>query len=1042
MKIKKLIISAFGPYAEKQELNFEENLKDKNIFVITGNTGAGKTTIFDAINFALFGEASGSEREGKNLRSDFASLETKTEVELWFSMRNKDYYVKRSPQYYRKKQRGEGFTESKAVAELKYKDKTITGYKEVTRAVEEILGINSEQFKQLVMIPQGEFKKLLNSDSDKKEEIFRKIFGTKIFSDIQQNIKNEANELKRNIELIQRDRENNIKSFMINEENITLKEMITARDMNIEQIIKGFEEEISVDQEMISNLKDELDKFQEEIETLSKELALINENNKKLEKKNNIKLEFERLSCLKENYKEKSVILEKAKKALKLDLYEKDYRYKKSLYDEVNFKLNEAIKNIEKYKKDYDLAFKRLQEEKAKEEEKNILLSQLNEIDKLKEKASRYEENKAKVNKLKIFIENLEKEINNINLEIKGNSDLINKLAIELENISSLKNKKNTLEINVINLNKKIEDLNILLNSLESYKRESNKHSNLTLVYEEADKSYVAAKNYYENLEEAFRRNQAGILAKNLIEGEPCPVCGSLHHPKLAVLNSEVIDENLVKEAKVKVDKLYEIREKYYRDLSKINANLESNKREIIFPLLMKIFASNNLEDISLEIEKVLGLIKKNNFELLNINKEIEGISLLVNKEEEKIKEKKNKEARIEKLRNYLEEKNKELLSNKENLKIEETNLKNIEEEFNGNVKSYNELENIRREINYKIEELKKNYEKAEAEYNLLKSNLDKENGNKESLEIRSKESKKELEEAIEIFKEKTLALGFKDGRDYKNSQLKEEEIETLERDINNYINNLANTEKLLKDITKECEGLIKKDIKELEIKIESYKDNKLKIQKIEKKLYSKIDQNIKLLKNIEKNNELIEKDEKKYSVIGRLSKIINGDNSRKISFERYVLASYFEDIITAANLRLSRMSCNRYELLRKEEVGDKRKGQGLDLEVFDNYTGKSRDIKTLSGGEAFKASLSMALGLADVVQAYSGGIQLDTIFVDEGFGTLDSESLDNAIECLVELQNDGRVVGIISHVQELKDRIDSKIVITSTNKGSNAKFN
>ncbi|MBU5453929.1 SbcC/MukB-like Walker B domain-containing protein [Caproiciproducens sp. MSJ-32] len=1042
MKIKKLVISAFGPYAERQELNFEENLKDKNIFVITGNTGAGKTTIFDAINFALFGEASGSERDGKNLRSDFASPETKTEVELWFSMRNKDYYVKRSPQYYRKKQRGEGFTESKASAELKYKDKIITGYKEVTRGIEEILGINSEQFKQLVMIPQGEFKKLLNSDSDKKEEIFRKIFGTKIFSDIQQNIKNEVNELKRNIELIQRDRENNIKAFIINDENINLKELVAAKDMNIGQIIKAFEEEITFDKEKLLTLKFEIDKIQEKIEILSKELVIINENNKKLEKKDSIKLEFEKLASLKENYKEKALILEKAKKALKLELYEKDYRYKKSLNDEVNFKLIESIKDIEKYLKEYDLAYKRLQEEKSKEEERNNLLTKLNEINKLKEKTLKYEENKLKVNKLKTVLITLEKDINSINMDIRNNSDLVSKLTIELENISSLKSKKNELEIKAVNLNKKTEDLNKLLDSLENYKRESNKHSRLAHIYEEADRTYKNAKNDYESLEEAFRRNQAGILAKNLKEGEPCPVCGSKHHPSPAVLNSQIIDEALVKEAKAKVDNLYENREKYYRDLSKSNANLESNKEEIILPLLVKIFNKKDFEDLYFEINRVSELINENNLELTNIKKEIEKISKFVDTEEEKIKEKKDKEERIEKLRNNLEEKNKELLFYKENLKIEETNLKNIVEEFNGEVKTFNELESIRKETNFKLEELKRNYEKAEIEYNLVKSNLDKENGNKRSLEIRLRETKKELELSIEIFKEKTLALGFKDGRDYKNSQLKESEIEALEKEINNYNNNFTNTEKMLIEITKECEGLVKRDVKELELKIENYKDEKLKLQDNEKKLYSKIEQNTRLLDKIKKNNELIEKDEKKYSTIGRLSKIINGDNNRKISFERYVLASYFEDIITAANLRLSRMSCNRFELLRKEELGDKRKGQGLDLEVFDNYTGKARDVKTLSGGEAFKASLSMALGLADVVQAYSGGIQLDTIFVDEGFGTLDSESLDNAIECLVELQNDGRVVGIISHVQELKDRIDSKIVITSTNKGSRAQFN
>ncbi|EQB87817.1 hypothetical protein M918_07160 [Clostridium sp. BL8] len=214
MKLKKLIINGFGPYAIKQELDFEENLKGKNMFVITGNTGAGKTTIFDAINFALYGEPSGSDRDGRSLRSDFADPESPTEVELWFSIRDKDYYIKRTPTYLKPKQRGEGFTESKATAELKLsKEKTITGAKEVTKEIENILGITTEQFKQLVMIPQGEFKKLLNAKSEEKEDIFRKIFGTEIFERVQKDIKEEANGLKRRVEQIQRDRLNRIKAF-------------------------------------------------------------------------------------------------------------------------------------------------------------------------------------------------------------------------------------------------------------------------------------------------------------------------------------------------------------------------------------------------------------------------------------------------------------------------------------------------------------------------------------------------------------------------------------------------------------------------------------------------------------------------------------------------------------------------------------------------------------------------------------------------------------------------------------------------------------
>jgi DNA repair protein SbcC/Rad50 len=1041
MKIKKIIISAFGPYAERQELDFEENLQDKNIFVITGNTGAGKTTIFDAINFALYGEASGSDRDGKSLRSDFADAETKTEVELWFSMRNKDYYVKRSPQYFRRKQRGEGFTENKATAEIKLKDKTITGTKEVTKTVEEILGINSEQFKQLVMIPQGEFKKLLNSDSDKKEEIFRKIFGTKIFADIQQNIKNEANELKRKIEFIQRDRENSVKSFVVREENNSLKEITSAKDINIVQATKGFEEEIAFDENNISEMKVVLEKLQNEIDSISKELAIINETNKKLDKKEAYKLELEKLNLLKSQYEIKEIKLEKAKKAIKLAVYEKDFREKKYQTDKIKDELIKSVDNIKKYKEDFFITDKKLKEEKSKENIKNQLLNQLNDIDKLKEKASRYEENKNKVTKLNKLVLSTENKINDDKLEINKNTEIITNLTFELEKINNFKSKKNELDINLISLNKKKENLNKLIDSLEFYNKDENNHKNGAAFYEKANDDYKKAKDYYEEKEDAFRRNQAGILAKDLKEGDSCPVCGSINHPKVAILNNEDINENLVKKAKIESDKLYETREKYYRELSNINANLQSNKVKVIIPLLKEVFNQDDFENVDLEINKVKDLISVNKIELKEINKELEEINKVISKEAERATERKNTEVKNDNLRNELEEKSKELLSYKENLKVEETNLKNIESEFNGEVKSCNELEALRKNIGFEIEKLKKDYDDAEKEFKEIKTHLDKENGNKESLEIREKELKTELEESIKIFKENTLNLGFADGSDYLKSKLKEEEIELLEKDINSFNNQLLNTEKLYIEITKECEGISKKDAKEIEINLENKKSEKASLQNTEKKLFSKIEQNKKSLENIKKFNKLIEDDEKKYSTLGRLSKIINGDNPRRISFERYVLATYFEYIIAAANLRLLKMTCNRFELLRKEEVGDKRKGQGLDLEVLDNHTGKSRDVKTLSGGECFKASLSMALGLADVVQAYSGGIQLDTIFVDEGFGTLDPESLDNAIECLVELQNDGRLVGIISHVQELKDRIDSKIIVTSTNKGSKAEF-
>ncbi|MCF0149338.1 MAG: SMC family ATPase, partial [Clostridium sp.] len=354
MKIKKLIISAFGPYADIQELDFENYLDGKNMFVITGNTGAGKTTIFDAINFALYGEASGSDREGKSLRSDFADPTTPTEVELWFSLRDKDYYIKRSPQYFRAKQKGEGLTESKPTAEIKLKDKTVSGPKEVTKLVEEILGITSDQFKQLVMIPQGEFKKLLNSDSDKKEEIFRKIFGTKIFSDIQQNIKNEANNLKKSIEIVQRDRENRIRSFTLRNDDEGLNNLINNKDLNISLILDKFNDSIKKDKEEEEELKINLDKINIEINGISKNLTLAKETNKKLEDLKKYKDEFEKLSLLKDQYKNKEEKLKLAKKAQTALTFEEKYQEKKRYLTKSKEALKISEENLIRYKEDLE----------------------------------------------------------------------------------------------------------------------------------------------------------------------------------------------------------------------------------------------------------------------------------------------------------------------------------------------------------------------------------------------------------------------------------------------------------------------------------------------------------------------------------------------------------------------------------------------------------------------------------------------------------------------------------------------------------------
>ncbi|WP_066894968.1 AAA family ATPase [Clostridium nigeriense] len=1040
MIIKKLTVSAFGPYATEQELDFESFLSDKNMFVITGNTGAGKTTIFDAINFVLYGEASGSERDGKSLRSDFAEPSTKTEVKLWFSLKGKEYYIKRSPQYFRPKQKGEGYTESKAEAELIYDDKTITGSKEVTRQVEEILGITSDQFKQLVMIPQGEFKKLLNSDSDKKEEIFRKIFGTKIFSDIQQNIKNEANNLKKSIEEVLRDRENRIRSFKLRKDDDLLGSLILNKDLNVELILEEFNKSIDLDKEEEKALKEKHDNIKLKLETLSKELVLGKEVNKKLETLEKYKKEFEELNALKEEFKLKEDELKYAKKAVTALNYEEKYEEKRKALARIKNNLTSSIEKINKLKIDLEKAEENFKKEVEKEPLKNELTKKLDEIKILKEKTLIYKENNEKLSLLKVAYGKIKERIEKIKKDIEENSKLVVKINDEIAIIQNLKEEASKLNIEELNYKNKEEKLNSLKISLNKLTNELIKEEKLKNDYEVLNNIYKDKRSLYEALDESFRRNLAGILAKDLEEGKECPVCGSTSHPKVAMLENKDISEEEVKKAKLEEEKSRVNMEASLTSLTKIKAEIDSLKNDNINKLFKEIF-NEKLGDISLSLEKVCETLNSTVKTLNSITLKKKEIESRILKEEELKNKKLNLENLNDALRKELDNKSEELLLREGEVKTQEANLNNIVNDFKGNIKTIEALNLEEKDINNNLIILKEAYEKAEVYFKNVQSIFDKENGNKETLENMEKEADIELKVALEEFKEKVLSLGFKDYKDYVSKRKKENEIELIEEEIKKYNLNLSNANKLYSLSLGECKDLKIIDISLIESSIKEVNKESEDINNLIKEVYSRIDQNSKTLETCLEFNKKIVQEEEKYKTIGRLSKIINGDNPRKISFERYVLAAYFEDIISAANIRFSKMTNSRFELLRKEELGDKRKGQGLDLEVFDNYTGKSRDVKTLSGGESFKASLAMALGLADVVQRYSGGIQLDTIFIDEGFGTLDPESLDIAIDCLIDLQDNGRIVGVISHVQELKDRIDVKLEVKSTNKGSKAEF-
>lgn len=1041
MKLQKLIISAFGPYSDKQILDFETYLDGKNMFVISGNTGSGKTTIFDAINFALYGNASGSERDGKSLRSDFSSPDTDTEVELWFSIRDKEYYIKRCPQYDRAKLRGEGITRKAAYAEMKSITDNIilTGYNDVSTEIEKILGINSAQFKQLVMIPQGEFKKLLNADSREKEIIFRKIFATETFEQIQKQIVEKSNILSSQIGDFQKNKEHTVTRFI--HEDDSLKELLIAPSLNYINILNRFKSITSNDNKDKSELDKELLELNNNLDGLKKILLKSEEDNKKLEYLNIKRKNFEILDSQKNNFDIKSNLFYKAKKASELKIYEEKYQNTSSSLNKrkiILLNLENDITNLENLLKDSDIE---LQHQKKREAEKLQLTKALDKILRLKERSSEFAQNN-------IALTQVESEIKNFNNAFNDNQ----KKYVETEN--TIKNLiENIEQINILSLeNLKLENelnaqrelytkINLITTSSDRFKETLAKHTLVTFNFDKIETDFKSAKKRFEDLDDDFKKNQAGILASTLISGNSCPVCGSLEHPNPAKLDAFSISESDVKKAKLNLENTSKLREDIFQKLTSLKQDAEFIKHNLILPSLKEILELDDFKNIDDFYEILISMkteiTEKGKFTKNKFDKNVQ----IIAEKDALLTQKKQNELMLLSLK----EKEKAIQKNLEYKKIEASSINEklnaIKLEFDGEIQKLELLEKQEHDIKLSIKLIEDALNLAENVYKELKAKFDNLSGQKKALEVEITNLESECKISNSELEAMILKLEFKDLEDYKSHYLQKSELELLEYEITSFNQSLKSAETAFNDALENSQNIYFTELEKITELIKQKKSDYEKLDSKLKNLEFKILNNQKIIEELEILTKKTYEFEEKFKSIGHLANIIKGENTAKISFERYVLSSYYEDIITAANLRFSKMTMGRFELSRKQEVSDARKKSGLDLEVFDNYTGKSRDIKTLSGGESFKASLSMALGLADVVQSYSGGIQLDTMFIDEGFGTLDPESLDKAIECLIELQYDGRVVGIISHVPELKERIDAKLEVSMTNSGSKAEF-
>ena len=916
MRPIKLIMSAFGPYASKTVLNLDE-LGTNGLYLITGDTGAGKTTIFDALTFALYGAASGDNRETTMFRSKYASAETPTEVELTFVYAGKEYYIKRNPEYDRPKSRGEGVTTERANAELHYPDgRVVTKLREVDRAVEEIMGIDRNQFAQIAMIAQGDFLKLLLASTDERKKIFQKIFRTRCYYVLQEKLKSESGKLSREYEAISASIRQYVNGVVCDEDDV-----------------------LSI---KVKNAKAGLSSTEETLELLSTLIA----NDKETEEK----LDNEQKSILK-SLEEITVILTNQETWSK------------------------ARKSLEKSKTDLDEALLALVALKTKleaeEANKPRIENIRNQIAAIEAELPDYQELDSKTNEseaLQKRTDKLSEDLKQQNEKLESFKKEIEALSEERKTLEKADKEKSELEAKKQKEEDKRNDLKNISSELKALNKLEEQLKKDQAAYLELYEALQLKDKEYQGLFKLYLDEQAGVIAETLAEGEPCPVCGSTSHPLKAVKAENAPTKEQLDESKLACESAQKEAQNASEKAAKTKGQAEE-KREAV-----KLMLSEMLGDVTIEAADEL------------IKDKISAIAMALEEAQKAIDEQGKKINRRNEIDEALPEKTK---ARDDLINLISENGKTLSGNNSTLISLKSRIEELVKKLKY---ESKKNAEEAK---DALRCEL------------------KKLEDAYALA-EKAV-----------NSQ--NEKIAGISSAIEEAKKTLADAKEIDEEAVKANQDALKNRNSEI--------DKKKRIINARKSANESAEREI-----LAKSKEVVAVEEK-WSWVKALSDTANGNISgkEKVMLETYIQMTYFDRIIARANTRFMVMSGGQYELKRRKEAENNRSQSGLELDVIDHYNGTERSVKTLSGGESFKASLSLALGLSDEIQSSAGGIKLDTMFVDEGFGSLDDESLAQAMRALQNLTEGNRLVGIISHVAELKARIDKQIVVTKEKSGGSA---
>ena len=1021
MRPLKLTMTAFGPYRDRETIDFTA-LKDHRLFVISGMTGAGKTTIFDAISYALYGSASGEDRaDHRMLRSHFADEETHTSVDLHFAVGSRSYRVFRQMGHRKGNNKNETggkieLYETTSGVEVPCVDKFTVS--DINAKLESIIGLTKEQFSQIVMLPQGEFRKLLTSDTENKEEILRRIFRTGMFQRLEDRFYEKSRQLK------EAHREAAAKldihmqhaaETLPRREGSALAQTLEQEHRSPAQVLQGLAAEADYYAGLVGAAEEQRAQAAAKLEQLEEEKRAAEELNRLFAELSAQRGRLAELELQRDAMDGLEARLTIAEQAARIEPYEEHALIAAADADAIHTQLEAKRSEAELAVHRHEEAQARYRQEEERAEERHRIELELNRLQELLPAVRNLDEMRRTVERLQATKASLEEQQAALDKQIQEKRAEKQQLAELLGKLEEAPRKLAEKQSELDRLRQKAR----LLQELVQLEQQMAKFAELEATRRQA---LARIRHEHDRMEAAWIEGQASLLAMHLHDGKPCPVCGSLEHPNKASFGSEVPSREALQQIK---EQLRLAEQELHEAAAQVAAARSSRSQK-----------ADVLEEYGIEARGYAEQLQEVIASGKALAAETEGLKAEALRHAECQKQLQELDRQLDRLIHARQISSSELQETAVRYGQESARLEHELERIPEELREAEQLERVIADLAERLQSMTADWQEAQRNLQAAEQHRVQTVAQLESLIKQREEAITRAEEAKLRFEGQLLKAGFADAEQYRQAKM-EEAVRAAERmRLNEYRQTLMLVRQQTDELSARLSGREPVDLGPLGEALAAAKQELENIAAARQSAERYRQDARRLAESIEQAARRVQELEGELEKVLDLYQVIKGDNSLRLSFERYILIEYLEQILQAANVRLQQLSGGQYLLQRSGRLEARGRQSGLGLDVYDAYTGQNRDVKTLSGGEKFNASLALALGMTDVIQSYQGGVSIEMMFIDEGFGSLDEETLQKAVATLVELQRAGRMIGVISHVPELKEAIPAVLEVAKTREG------